>query len=96
MNAVFGTLLAWVLTRYQFPGRRFVDALVDLPVAGPGQLQVVDSSGQALELVLDSGAKVRKLPLSLGPSGVTLFIGTDTSMVVTDGDGAQWSIELAP
>jgi sulfate transport system permease protein len=35
VNAVFGTLLAWVLTRYKFPGRSRVDALVDLPVALP-------------------------------------------------------------
>ncbi len=34
-NAVFGTLLAWVLTRYQFPGRRFIDAMVDFPFALP-------------------------------------------------------------
>jgi sulfate/thiosulfate transport system permease protein len=34
-NAVFGTLLAWVLTRYEFPGRRFVDAMVDFPFALP-------------------------------------------------------------
>lgn len=34
-NAVFGTLLAWVLTRYEFPGRRFIDALVDFPFALP-------------------------------------------------------------
>jgi sulfate transport system permease protein len=35
INALFGTLLAWVLVRYQFPGRRFVDALVDFPFALP-------------------------------------------------------------
>jgi sulfate transport system permease protein len=35
INAVFGTLLAWVLTRYEFPGRRFLDALVDFPFALP-------------------------------------------------------------
>ena len=35
MNAVFGLLVAWVLTRYKFPGRRLVDALVDLPFALP-------------------------------------------------------------
>src|SRR5437899_3201776 len=29
-NAVFGTILAWVLVRYDFPGKRFIDALVDL------------------------------------------------------------------
>jgi sulfate/thiosulfate transport system permease protein len=34
-NAIFGTLLAWVLTRYDFPGRRLVDALVDFPFALP-------------------------------------------------------------
>ncbi|MBB3974623.1 sulfate ABC transporter permease subunit CysT [Hansschlegelia beijingensis] len=35
LNAVFGLLLAWVLTRYDFPGRRLVDAAVDLPFALP-------------------------------------------------------------
>ncbi len=35
VNAVFGLLVAWVLTRYDFPARRFVDALVDLPFALP-------------------------------------------------------------
>lgn len=35
VNAFFGLLLAWVLTRYRFPGRRVVDGLVDLPFALP-------------------------------------------------------------
>ena len=34
-NLVWGTLIAWVLVRYPFPGRRLVDALVDLPFALP-------------------------------------------------------------
>ncbi len=34
-NAVFGMLLAWILTRYRFPGRLFLDGLVDLPFALP-------------------------------------------------------------
>jgi sulfate transport system permease protein len=34
-NAVFGTLLAWVLVRYEFPGRRAIDAVVDFPFALP-------------------------------------------------------------
>ncbi len=34
-NAVFGTLLAWVLVRYEFPGRRIIDAMVDFPFALP-------------------------------------------------------------
>jgi len=35
LNAVFGLLVAWVLVRYPFHGRRLVDALVDLPFALP-------------------------------------------------------------
>lgn len=35
LNAVFGLITAWVLTRYKFPGRRLLDALVDLPFALP-------------------------------------------------------------
>ena len=35
INAIFGTLLAWVLSRYEFPGRRSLDALVDFPFALP-------------------------------------------------------------
>ncbi len=35
LNAVFGLLVAWVLVRYTFPGKRVVDALVDLPFALP-------------------------------------------------------------
>jgi sulfate/thiosulfate transport system permease protein len=34
-NAVFGTLVGWVLVRYEFPGRRFLDAIVDFPFALP-------------------------------------------------------------
>jgi sulfate transport system permease protein len=34
-NAFFGFLVAWILTRYRFPGRRVFDALVDLPFALP-------------------------------------------------------------
>ena len=35
INAVFGLVVAWVLVRYPFPGKRFVDSLVDLPFALP-------------------------------------------------------------
>src|SRR5262245_5492865 len=35
LNTVFGLLLAWVLVRYAFPGKRLMDALVDLPFALP-------------------------------------------------------------
>ncbi len=35
INTVFGLVVAWVLTRYDFPGRRLLDALIDLPFALP-------------------------------------------------------------
>ena len=35
VNVVFGTIVAWVLVRYRFPGRRIIDAMVDLPFALP-------------------------------------------------------------
>src|SRR5688572_8562158 len=35
VNAVFGVIVAWVLVRYSFPGKRVIDALVDLPFALP-------------------------------------------------------------
>ncbi len=35
LNAVFGLLVAWVLVRYRFPGRKLIDAIVDLPFALP-------------------------------------------------------------
>ncbi len=35
VNVVFGLILAWIITRYRFPGRKLVDALIDLPFALP-------------------------------------------------------------
>ena len=35
INVIFGTIIAWVLVRYHFPGKRFIDGLVDLPFALP-------------------------------------------------------------
>ncbi|HWK48440.1 MAG TPA: sulfate ABC transporter permease subunit CysT, partial [Steroidobacter sp.] len=35
INAVFGLILAWVLVRYRFPGKRLIDSMIDLPFALP-------------------------------------------------------------
>lgn len=35
INCIFGTLLAWVLVRYEFPGRRLMDGMIELPFALP-------------------------------------------------------------
>ena len=45
INAFFGLLVAWVLVRYQFVGRRLVDALVDLPFALPTAVAGITLTG---------------------------------------------------
>lgn len=78
-NAFFGTLVAWCLVRYSFPGRRVIDALVDLPFALPTAV-----SGIALTAVYSKTGWIGQLLEPLGievaftPLGITvalLFIG---------------------
>jgi sulfate transport system permease protein len=60
VNAVFGFIVAWSLVRYEFPGRRLVDALIDLPFALPTAV-----SGIALAAVFSpSGWLGQKLALA--------------------------------
>ena len=79
LNAAFGLLIAWVLTRYQFPGRRLFDALVDLPFALPTAV-----AGIALATLYGPNGWMGRLLAPLGirvaftPLGVVLaltFIG---------------------
>ena len=61
---VFGALIAWVLVRYRFPGRRLMDALVDLPfalptaVAGITLAAIYDETGWIGQLVQPFGIKL--------------------------------------
>lgn len=64
INAVFGLLVAWVLTRHDFPGRRLADALVDLPFALPTAV-----AGIALSTLYAPGGWVGSL---LTPLGITI------------------------
>jgi len=71
INAVFGLLAAWVLTRYRFPGKRAVDALVDLPfalptaVAGIALTSVYSANGWIGRFLEPRGIKVAFTPLGV-------------------------------
>jgi len=70
-NAVFGLLVAWVLVRYTFPGRRIVDALIDLPfalptaVAGIALTALYSDSGWIGGLLAPLGIRVAYAPLGI-------------------------------
>ena len=70
-NALFGLVVAWVLVRYRFPGRRIADAIVDLPfalptaVAGIALTGVFASTGWLGALLAAFGLKVAFTPLGV-------------------------------
>ena len=71
INAFFGSILAWVLVRYSFPGRRFVDACIDLPfalptaVAGIALTSLYAPNGWVGQLLEPLGLKVAYTPLGV-------------------------------
>jgi sulfate/thiosulfate transport system permease protein len=71
INSVFGLLTAWVLTRYTFPGKRFIDALVDLPfalptaVAGIALTAIYAPNGWIGSLLAPHGIKVAFTPIGV-------------------------------
>lgn len=79
VNGVFGFLVAWVLVRYHFPGKRVVDAFVDLPfalptaVAGIALTAVYAPNGWIGSLLAPLGIKVAFTPLGVGVA--LAFIG---------------------
>jgi sulfate/thiosulfate transport system permease protein len=79
VNTFFGLLVAWVLVRYRFPGRRLVDAMVDLPfalptaVAGIALTTLYASNGWVGQYLEPLGLKVAYT--SLGITVALIFIG---------------------
>jgi sulfate transport system permease protein len=71
VNAVFGLLVAWVLVRYDFPGKKIVDALVDLPfalptaVAGISLTALYAGNGWIGQFLEPLGIKVAFTPLGI-------------------------------
>ncbi len=79
VNLVFGLLVAWVLVRYKFPGKRIIDALVDLPFALPTAV-----AGISLTALLAGNGWVGRflepldIKLAFTPAGIVIaliFIG---------------------
>ncbi len=79
INCIFGLLVAWVIVRYRFPGRRLMSALVDLPfalptaVAGIALTSLYADTGLIGEILVPLG-----LPVAYKPAGVVLalvFVG---------------------
>lgn len=70
-NGAFGLLLAWVLVRYSFPGKRILDALVDLPfalptaVAGITLATLYSNNGWIGSVLESAGIKVAYTPLGI-------------------------------
>jgi sulfate ABC transporter permease subunit len=70
VNAVFGLLVSWVLVRYRFPGKRLVDALVDLPFALPTAV-----AGIALTTLYASNGWIGKwLPFKVSYTPLGVFV----------------------
>ena len=70
VNAIFGSLLAWVLVRYQFPGRRFIDAMVDFPFALPTAV-----AGLTLASLFAANGWLGQFLVPLGISGAYTRLG---------------------
>jgi len=70
INAVFGLIVAWVLVRYKFPGRRILDALIDVPFALPTAV-----SGIALTAIYAPNGWVGHLLQPLGIKAVFSPLG---------------------
>jgi sulfate transport system permease protein len=71
INAVFGFIVAWVLVRYRFPGRRLLDALIDIPfalptaVAGISLATLYAENGWLGQMLAAVGIKVAFTPLGI-------------------------------
>jgi sulfate/thiosulfate transport system permease protein len=76
VNTVFGLLVAWVLVRYRFPGRKVVDAMVDLPFALPTAV-----AGIALTTLYASNGWVGSLLDPLGVKVSYTWIGITVALI---------------
>jgi sulfate transport system permease protein len=77
VNAIFGFIVAWTLVRYEFPGRRLVDALIDLPFALPTAV-----SGIALTAVFAPNGWLGEKLASVGVQVAYTWIGVVVALIL--------------
>jgi sulfate transport system permease protein len=77
VNAIFGFIVAWTLVRYEFPGRRLVDALIDLPFALPTAV-----SGIALTAVFAPNGWLGQKLASVGVQVAYTWVGVVVALIL--------------
>lgn len=76
INVVFGFILAWSLVRYRFPGRKIIDAIIDLPFALPTAV-----SGIALAAIYSKNGWIGQLLAPLGIKAANSQLGITIAMI---------------
>jgi sulfate transport system permease protein len=87
LNAVLGLTVAWALARYRFPGRRVLDALVDLPLAIPGVVAGISF----MSLYGPGGHVGRAVAAAFAPGGILGWTGLPEPRLV----GSRGGLVLA-
>ncbi len=77
INVVFGFVIAWTLTRYEFPGRKLIDALIDMPFALPTAV-----SGIALTTVFAQNGWIGRYLEPLGIKVAYTWIGVTLALTL--------------
>lgn len=77
-NAIFGMLMSWVLTRYQFPGNKLLDVLIDLPFALPTAV-----AGLTLATLFSTSGWYGSWLDRIGVTVSYTWVGISIAMVVT-------------
>ena len=76
INCIFGVILAWVLVRYEFPGKRFLDGLIELPFALPTAV-----AGITLSKMYSDTGMIGKPLAALGIKGAYTKVGLTIALV---------------
>jgi sulfate/thiosulfate transport system permease protein len=77
INLVFGSIIAWTLVRYEFPGRKIIDALIDMPFAMPTAV-----SGIALTTVFAPSGWIGRLLQPLGVQVTYTWLGVTLALTL--------------